>query len=165
MEPPVISKAFSTAKNETRCSSLKRSKVSEILFDADVSSLKVGVAGVIVVFLCGLIVFEVKCSSPSFFFFFKGNSSSGKSFGKSLEKGNRLGVTLDVTEALLDGTNEFGSFLSRDRSRDSTDEMSSKFCFLEVPGFRLEDLVLIPDFFFGDFFLFVESVFDEFSTF
>ena len=53
----------------------------------------------------------MKCSSPSFFFFFKGNSSSDKSFGKSLEKENRLGVTQDVTEALLDETNEFGSFL------------------------------------------------------
>ena len=135
--------------------------MSAILFDDEVSSLNVGVAGLIVVFLCGLIVFEVKCSSPSFFFFFKGNSSSGK----SLEKENRVGVTLDVTEALLDGPNEFDSFLSRDRSRDSSDEMSSKSCFLEVPGFGLEDLVLIPDFFFGDYFLFVESDFGEFSTF
>ena len=80
--------------------------MSAILFDDEVSSLNVGVAGVIVVFLCGLIVFEVKCSSPSFFFFFKGNSSSGKSFGKSLEKENLLGVTLDVTKRFwMDPTN------------------------------------------------------------
>ena len=94
-----------------------------------------------------------------------GNSSSGKLFGESLELENLLGVLLDVTEVLLDGINEFDSFLSRDRSRDSSDEMSSNSCFLEVPGFGLADLVLIPDFFFGDFFLFAESAFGEFSTF
>ena len=65
------------------CLSLSKSRELAILLDDIVSKQKVGVNEVTVVFLWGLIVFEVKFLSLSFFFFFGNNSS--ESFSKSLE--------------------------------------------------------------------------------